>query len=153
MQRQGAGESGISASHEIYLMEPQRVMISFSSMLQPEQIPALLLGEPVMGSVNQLCSVPAKLVMSVVLCVLVQRKGPGPSQDLATALQSCFYQPTSTKKSQSYQSPSSAQGALKGMLKLAQSSADTAQVHHWQWVCSSKSNLQTTFPNSAIFST
>lgn len=63
-------------------------MIPFNSMPQPEQIPALVLGEPAMSS--ELCSVPAKLVMSPALCALVQRKRPGPSQDLATVLQSCF---------------------------------------------------------------
>lgn len=47
MKRQWVEESGISTSHEVCLMEPQRVIISFTSMPQPEQIPALLLGEPV----------------------------------------------------------------------------------------------------------
>lgn len=60
-------------------------------------------------------------------CTSAEEKAwPFPRSGHSTAI--LLYQKISTKKPQSYQSPSSAQGALKGMLKLAQTSADTAQV-------------------------
>lgn len=84
-------------------MEPQRAMISFNCMPQPEQIPPLLLGESVMSLVNQLCSVPAKLVVSLALCVLVQRERgrawPFPRSGHSTVI--LLYAQPSTKMSQS----------------------------------------------------
>lgn len=76
-------------------MEPKRVMMSFNCMPQPEQISALLLGEPLMSLVNQLCSVPAKLVMSLA----EEKAWPFSISGHSTAI--LLYQQTSTKKSQS----------------------------------------------------
>lgn len=116
-------------SHAICIMDPQRAMIYCNSMPRPEHIPALLLREPVLSSANpaKLATSPASAHQYTPVHTSAEEKAwPFPTSGHSTAI--LFYQQTSSKKSQSYPSPSSGQGALKQMPKLALTSAETAQV-------------------------
>lgn len=69
----------ISTSHEIHIIDPQRAMIYFNSMPQPEHIPALLLEEPVLSSANPALQWSSKTSNEPCQCTPEQRRGPDPS--------------------------------------------------------------------------